>query len=426
MILIPIITLLIILFYYQKKNKNRFGIISLLILTYLGMGVASLVIELSGLYPGVFPFAFEPMAYLSVCFVIVFTGFTGYRDQKLCSIKIENAFLSRVFENALLVGGFLSICFFLPHAARALSGNIDVNRRELYLQQEILGGFGIVNSIFSLISNMFIIAIVYSFMNMIPRNGKRNVIRAYLFLFSSFSYVIYILAYVGRDGVVYWIMSFVFCFLLFKDFLSKNDLRRLKRVFIYSLPAIVIMFMMISISRFSESNEGVAYNILHYTGQQIKTFNDRYTIDVPIQYGRGSFPVFIDFIEKVGFTVKATPEKLEIFKYYLDYGVEPWKFSTFIGSFISNFGKIGTLIFLCVMSLLTRKIIKKTRKTRIFEFSNLLLFILLYQVVYWGVFYFRMYSANYYMLFIILLFILYKVGRSSRYSVLFHKAEKSN
>ena len=376
------------------------------------MGAASLVIELSGLFPGVFPFAFEPMAYLSVCFVIVFTGFTGYRDQKLSSIKIENAFLSRVFENTLLVGGFLSIGFFLPHAARALSGNIDVNRRELYLQQEILGGFGIVNSIFSLISNMFIIAIVYSFMNMIPRNGKRNVIRAFLLLFSSFSYVVYILAYVGRDGVVYWIMSFVFCFLLFKDFLSKNDLRRLKRVFIYSLPVIAIPFMMISISRFSESNEGVAYNILHYAGMQIKTFNDHYAIDVPIQYGRGSFPVFIDFIEKVGFSVKATPEKLERFKYYLDYGIEPWKFSTFIGSFMSNFGKIGTLIFLFVMSLLTRKIIKKTRKTGIFDFSNLLLFILLYQVVYWGVFYFRMLSTNYYILAVILLFIMFKVARS--------------
>ncbi len=424
MILIPIITLLIIFFYYQKKNKNRFGIISLLILTYLGMGAACIVIELSGLFPGVFPFALEPMAYLSVCFVIVFSGFAGYRDQKLSSIMIENAFLSRVFEYTLLVGGFLAIGFFLPHAARALSGSIDINRRDLYLQQEILGGFGIVNSIFSLISNMFIIAIVYSFMNMMPRNGKRNVIKAYLLLFSSFSYVIYIFAYVGRDGVVYWIMSFVFCFLLFKDFLSKNDLRQLKRVFIYSLPVIAIPFMMISISRFSESNEGVGYNVLYYAGQQIVTFNDHYSIDVPIQYGRGAFPVFIDVIEKVGFTVKATPEKLERFKYYLDYDVAPWRFSTFIGSLKSNFGKIGTLIFLFAMSLLTRKIIKKTSKTRIFKFSNLLLFILLYQVVYWGVFYFRMYSTNYYILAVILLFIMFKVGRSRKLSEVYLKNVK--
>ena len=376
------------------------------------MGVACLAIELSGMFPGVFPFSFESMAYLSVCFVIVFTGFTGYRDQKLCSIKIENAFLSRVFENTLLVGGFLSIYFFLPHAVRALSGNIDVNRKELYLQQEILGSFGIVNSIFSYISNMFIIAIVYSFMNMIPRNGNRNVIKAILLLLSSFSYVVYIFAYVGRDGTVYWIMSFIFCLLLFKDFLSKDDLRRLKRVLIYSLPVIVAPFMMISISRFSESKEGVFYNMLHYAGMQIKTFNDHYTIDPPIQYGRGSFPVFIDFIEKVGFTVKESPEKKERINYYLDYGVEPWKFSTFIGSFMSNFGKIGTLIFLFVMSLLTRKIIKKIRKTGIFYFSNLLLFILLYQVVYWGVFYFRMLSTNYYILAVILLSIMFKVGSS--------------
>lgn len=427
MMLVPIITLLIIFFYYQKKNKNRFGIISLLILTYLGMGAACIVIELSGLFPGVFPFALEPMAYLSLSFIILFMGFSGYKDHRISAIKIDNIRLFRMTENFLLIGGFLSIVFFLPFACKALTGNIGQNRIQIAYQIELLGRWGIVNSIFSLLANLFILALVCSFINLIPRNGKRNAIKAYLLLFSSFSYVVYILAYVGRDGVVFWIMSFVFCFLLFRDFLLKHDLQRLKRRFIYSLAVIAIPFIMISISRFSESKEGTAYNILHYAGQQIKTFNDHYTIDAPLQYGRFGFPVYVSIVESIGFVVRPAPEKFEIFSYYLDYDVIPWRFSTFIGTIMSDFGKAGTLLFLCLMSLISRRIIKEVSATGVFKFSELVLFILIYQIVYWGVFYFRMYSTNYYILAVILLFILYKIGRSSRYSVLFHKkVEKSN
>ena len=77
------------------------------------------------------------------------------------------------------------------------------------------------------------------------------------------------------------------------------------------------------------------------------------------------------------------------------------------------------------MSLITRKTLKKVSATGIFDFSNLVLFILLYQIVYWGVFYFRQYSANYYMIFMILLFIMFKVCRMLRFSVLYQKNKKT-
>jgi hypothetical protein len=181
---------------------------------------------------------------------------------------------------------------------------------------------------------------------------------------------------------------------------------------------------MISRSRFSESIGGTGWQIVNYAGQQIKVFNDYYSIDAPLQYGRGCFPVFVGFVEVVGFNVKDVPEKYEIFSYYLNYGVKPWEFATFIGSLMRDFGKIGTLIFLCLMSLITRKTLKKVTATGFFEFSNLILLILLYQIVYWGVFYFRHYSMNYYIICMILLFIIFKVGRMPQSSVLYSKGKK--
>ena len=425
MISLPVITLILIFFIYQKKNNKHFGIVGLLVLTYLVMAGLALVLELSGWFPGVFPYDFKPMAYLSVCFIIVFIGFTGFKDHRFSAIKIENVFLYRVLENILLVGGFLAIGFFLPFAIRAFTGDIMMNRIDQVAQNTLLPGWGIVNSIFSLFGNLFILAQVFAFMNLIPRNGKRKNVKAFLLLLSSFSYIIYIFAYVGRDGIIYWIMSCLYCYFLFRSLITKDDLKKLKLLFVFSGSVLLILFFLISVSRFSESRAGTGWNILNYGGMQIKAFNDYYRIVPPLGYGRTNFPVFVQILEFVGFEIKKAPEELERFSYYLDESVKPWLFGTFIVNMIIDFGKIGALAFLCLMSLITRKTLKKVSATGIFDFSNLVLFILLYQIVYWGVFYFRQYSANYYMIFMILLFIMFKVCRLLRFSVLYQKNKKT-
>ena len=138
------------------------------------MGLNSLVLELSGMFPSVFPFEFESMMYLSVSFIIVFFGFTGFDDHRFSAIKIENILLYRVLEHLVMIGGFLAIIFFLPFARAALTGDILLNRLELQTQEELLGGWGLLNSVMSLFANLFILAQVYSFMNLIPSHGKRK------------------------------------------------------------------------------------------------------------------------------------------------------------------------------------------------------------------------------------------------------------
>jgi oligosaccharide repeat unit polymerase len=323
-----------------------------------------------------------------------------------------------------LIGGFLSILFFLPFAVTALTGDISLNRSEMVEYGSMLADFGIINSICSLMSNLFIIAQVCSFINLIPINGKRNVYKAYLMLLSSLSFVVYILAYAGRDGVVYWLMSYVFCFLLFRNFLVMSDLKRLKRFSVLLFAAIMIPFLMITTSRFSEMTGSIAFWLINYAGMQLQNFNNHYQIEVPLLYGKFTFPIIYDFLYLVGFDISSKYD-INIFNsYFLSEGVVPWVFATFIGQFIYDYGKIGTLLFLCIMSLATRKLLKKVMRTGTFEFSNLLIFILLYQTVYWGVFYFRLYVSNYYILFIILLCIGFKAVRSSRFSLLYSKAER--
>lgn len=426
MIVLPIITLIVIFICYWFLNDGHFGVVNLLILTYILMCSASLVLTQIPVWQYGKAISFEPMLYLSVCFIIIFWGFSGFRDKKLISIKIERIFLYRTLEYFLLLGGFLSILFFLPVAATALGGDISLNRYEMVATGSALADFGIINSIFSLMSNLFIIAQVCSFINLIPINGKRHVYKAYLLLLSSLSFVVYVLAYVGRDGVVYWLMSYIFCFLLFRKFLMKNNLKKMKRTFAFVFVIIMIPFLMISISRFSGMAGGTVLGIINYAGQQLQNFNDHFQIEAPLLYGRHTFPIIYDVLNILGFDVSAKVDMDIFHSYFLIEGVVPWTFTTFIGNFIYDFGKIWTLLFLCIMSLAIRVLMKKVTRTGILAFSNLLIFILLYQVVYWGVFYFRLYVANYYILFIILLCVAFKLVRSSRFSLLYTKVESES
>ena len=204
MLVLPIITLIIIFTAYWIYNDRHFGVVCMLILTYLFMCSAALLLEQFPTMHSGTTILFEPMAYLSDCFIIIFWGFTGFRDKELTSIKIESIFLYRALENFLIIGGFIAILFFIPVAATSLKGDILVNRTDIVLSGSRLAGYGIINSLCSLVSSLFIIAQICSFINLIQINGKRNVFKAYLLLISSLSFVVYILAYAGRDGVVYW------------------------------------------------------------------------------------------------------------------------------------------------------------------------------------------------------------------------------
>lgn len=423
MIVLPIITLIAIFIYYWILNDAHFGVVNMLILTYIIMCSASLVLEQFPILHEETPILFEPMAYLSVCFIIMFLGFTKFRDQRLTSIRIERIFLFKLMEFFLIIGGFGSALFFSPFAVAGLKGEISLNRIEMVAYGSKLADYGIINSICSLFANLFIISQVCSFINLIPLNGRRNVYKSFLMLISSMSFIIYVLAYAGRDGVVYWLMSYAFCFFLFRDFLSIYDLKKIKIIFICIFLTLMIPFYMITASRFSEMTGGTLIWSIHYAGQQLRNFSDHYQISLPLLYGKHTLPIIYDFLNLLGFNITSKYD-IDIFhSYFLIEGVLPWVFTTFIGNFIYDFGKTCTLLILCIMSLTVRKLLKKMRKTGILEFSNLLLFILIYQTVYWGVFYFRLYIANYYVLFIILLCLAFKVVRSSRYSIIFSKTK---
>lgn len=399
--------------FYQIRNKNYFGVVSLLFLTYMGMFVASFLLLLHEDYQGVYPFSLEAMIYFSVSLAIMFVGFMGFKDNKIVVIRIENLFFFRLLETCLIVGGFAAIFFYAPFALWGLTGNIASNRELMKIAQlQILGRFGLLNSVFSLFSKLFILMQLCAFINLISFNGKRCVKRAVLLILSSLSYVVQTLAYVGRDGPVFWIMTFVFCFAFFRKFLTEKESKKIKKWAIIISSVLLVPFFLITMSRFGQEMNRMVWSSVNYYGQQVHNFSDTYLIEAPISYGRVIFPVFLTFFDKIRLSYSPLLyERDYYFWYYFNYDVAPWVFGTYIMSFLNNMGKIATLGFLVVISVSTRLSIRKSRRLGILDFSNLILFSLLYQISYWGVFYFRHYSLNWYIIAMLLLALFFKLSK---------------
>jgi len=158
-------------------------------------------------------------------------------------------------------------------------------------------------------------------------------------------------------------------------------------------------------------------------GQQIKNFSNLYLIDPPLSYGRVNFSNFVNILEAIGLSIPYN--SFDIVKsYFFSKGYDTNVFSTFIGSFLFDFGKIGTVAFLSIISsvICYFSAVKTARKVYL---SDLLLLLLYYQIVSWGVFYFRQYSMNYYLLAVILLYGLFRLSRGNR-GALVGPLEESN
>lgn len=402
-------------------NRGQFGIISLLILTYLTTSILGVILYYSNILIAVYDISFIPMLYFTALIILTLVGFSPYKDYKIHSIKIDNTRLLNLLEQFLLYSSIFSILFFLPLAFKAFHGDINQNRLNLKETIEGLSEYGLINSFASLFANLFMLTQMFFFLNLIPNNGLIKRRKSIIMLFASMSYIIYVLAYVGRDGVAFWFMSFIFQYLFFKNFIDFDIKKTIKKQVLVFALIMTIPFILMTFSRFAESPLGVYFEIINYMGQQLINFNDQFSIHAPLQMGNANFPEFANFFRFIGFDIPMRTGSDELNSYFLAYDVKPWTFSTFIGSYKADFGKIGTIAIVIFQFFFTYQLTKRSVRHNSFPISNYILFILFYQIVYFGVFYFRLYSANFYIIAMVLIYLILKIKYANKKSIILDK-----
>lgn len=378
-----------ILFLRPAKKKNA-KLALLLWRLYFLLGLSAAIIEGTGAIEPIFQPNYISVLILLSAILINISGFLSFRMEVVGrSFSAGNV---NIIENFLIVSQMLAILFFLPFALSALSGDANANRLELSSTMERLASFGFLNTIAGAASQLFTFSIALAFLRIIRKEeGRRNLSKVVMLWLASLSYVIYILAYVGRDGVIYWIMNFILIYVLFSESLDKKSKKRIVTAFSLSAFIIGTPFMAITVARFFDAQQGGALSFFEYFGAQIINFSDYSSIDRPLTYGLQNFPLFVN-AGCVALDLSCNSwidVKDSIFDEYLQQGKAPWVFGTFVSDFVADFGTAGMLMIMCLFALICTRVGKINTNNGRTSLGRFFLILFLFLVPYWGVFYFR-------------------------------------
>jgi hypothetical protein len=366
---------------------------------YFLLGLAAILGEASGSISPVFSINIAaPIALFSIvaAFTSAFLCFDGHRLQSL-QTKFP---WQRGVENGLIAIQVYSIAFFLPFVIDSLSGDPHLNRLYIDDKMAAMGELGLLNTVASAGAHLFVPSMVFALLRISPTEEQgRNVGRAVFLFLCSLSYVFYVLAYVGRDGVVYWSMMAALLIALFWPYFLRQDKVRVIRLGGLIFLVIFIPFANISVARFWDVDQGGISPFFEYFGAQLVNFSDYSSMDRPVTYGAMSLPLFY---EKVCLLVTTNCEpwseiRLFVFEDYLLQGKAPWLFGTFLSDFAADFGFTGGFAILLFFAALCAPLCTRSRGKERLTASRFLMIIFLFQIPYWGVFYFRFSTINSYM-----------------------------
>lgn len=403
--MISLIFTILMLFFYLLTLRRRRAQGAMLAFTlwgtYFFLGIFGVIGEAIGSISPVYSFNLVAIFALFLAISACISAFLRFDDRGLKALKVGIRFHSSI-ENFLIFIQVYSILFFLPLAYNSLIGDPHINRLNIQEKMDVIGSYGLFNTFATVGAHLFVPSMIFAILRILPTNNlRRNVLKSLMLFVCSLSYVVYVLAYIGRDGVVYWVMMSSLLVMLFWPYFLENDRRKLIKFLALIFLLVFIPFIRISISRFSDVDTREYSPLFEYFGAQVVNFNDYSSIERPITYGAVSFPWFyeklcLSFVSECETWADIKPF---IFEEYLLQEKYPWLFGTFFSDIAGDFGLSGAFVLVLIFSIFCSIVCSHSfNKLRVPSISRVLFVIFLFQVPYWGVFYFRFSTINSYII----------------------------
>lgn len=330
-----------------------------------------------------------------LCFIV---PFCRYNETEKQHIVLPSKDILNVFSIFIISISLFSIAYFSSSVSNIFQmSSLGDARSQLYAG-EMYVETGLMNTIASVGASMYVFALLLFFVYYISGASR---IRTTLLLISSVSEPLHVLSYVGRDGIVFWLFSFLFLFLLFRPYLDSSKQKQLLKSFSIGAGILLIPFMAISISRFGTSDTGTNASLITYMGQGF--VNGPLFFDIPQKpfSHYGCFPLFYEITgikQTVGYQMGGGM--------MVEGEWRSWAFGTFVSSFYLYMGALG-MILLCMAMYLCFRLIMSSNKDMLY-FDKLFVYLLYFQIYSQGVFYFRQ-SNRGGNLFIVICFLLWIV-----------------
>ena len=212
---------------------------------------------------------------LTLC-VSPFILFSSLRIETIA--KIRNSKFLKALAWITFLYFILYVIISLPLLIKVLTGNIAEIRADHYS--------GINEESTAISSLPFIIRLPFTFLNLflgcpwiLIFLGFYSLIvqglnTRYLILFfvASLFGIIQNIAQAGRSDTVYWLFSFGACYVFFQPFMTKNQIKKIKKFALFLIGVFMLYLLASTISRFSSTDESTQGGLVGYAGQSFVNF----------------------------------------------------------------------------------------------------------------------------------------------------------
>lgn len=404
--------LLILLLRNRKAKGGWLTPSGVLIMIYAVCSLMGIIVVWSGEYRSPLrSYYWTPMLVFDLFILLYLLPFRRFNEMRINMLRLPSRQFLDIFSTIIIILSFYAIIYYASTVRFIFSlGDLGAARDIRYLEGEFVET-GLFNTIASVSSANYVFAIVLYFIYKTFDNSKT---RCRLLFISSFSNAIHVLSFVGRDGIVFWLFTFVFCWAFFSPYLQIDTRKKIRKIFTIGGAVLFIPFFMISISRFAGSTEiatgGTTGSIISYMGQSFVQGPLFFGLDSkPIDPG-ASFPLLQRFFD-------ANPNAGRMI---LGEWVS-WKFSTFIVSLYISLDLWGLIAFTFIMLTLFAIIFR--RLNSVINLGQYTIYLLYFQIISQGVFYFCHYTrgGNLFILTTLVLSIIFSMASKQRDSLVLKK-----
>jgi oligosaccharide repeat unit polymerase len=236
-------------------------------------------------------------------------------------------------------------------------------------QEKFTGPLRYLSTVFTLLGDGASFMIVFFFYSICALNNsvKKNV----TILLSSLSPVVLGFITIDRSKTTFWIILFVLSFIMFRQYIPKEQKVFLRSLGIVLFAILGIYLFGVTISRFGDMNEGAGGGALSYIGQPYLNFCEIWNkVNIQEVHTERVLP-FTNFIlgndiSKIGEDIRAMSNAS---------GVHLNVFFSFVGMFLVDLGQLAAIFIPFLLFLLMISVVNKIQGK---NYTNLYSFTLVF------------------------------------------------
>lgn len=379
MIYIPLCFFSVYFLAEKRKNKEIANIGSIITLYYILSSAFAIILyytdsEMNRIELKLFPT-------LLYCFLLMITIHPFYkiviRNKRFESIGDDNKTF-KVISWILIILCLIFLVYISSAIIGVLRGDlgkirylsgVDENFRVVTLHSYVMPSYYAIY-----FSPILILFFFYSVSFM-----KNSTLFNILLIASSLVLCIYSIQDASRTQVIYWLMTGSVLFAIFYPHMPKRSRSITITLIFCVLIAAFIYLRLITTSRFGS---GTGSSLISYIGQpylQFSNIYNHYNFDGNITWDR-TFPIISSFFNENTFDVR-------VYRRYhtARIGANTGVFLTFLGDAMLDFGKIGMVIYACIIGLIENAFVRRIMN-KDFTVSNMVILTILFRIPLLGIF----------------------------------------